>query len=234
MPNDYLEKYTDRVRAVEPDQIQSAARKYMAPDRSAIVVVGDAAEDRRRGEEVRQRCRHESRAMKINSKKAVYKSKIFTVSEEEATDPSGFKIERAIVRHAGSAVMFAVDDKNRVLLVKQFRLPAEKDLWEIPAGRLDPGEKPLVAAKRELAEETGYTAKKWKKLLSWWPSPGYVSEKMHVFLATDLTKGKATPMEDERIESRWFKKKELDKLIRDGKIEDGKTLIAFLFWQRYK
>jgi ADP-ribose pyrophosphatase len=150
-----------------------------------------------------------------------------------AKDPSGFKIERSIVRHAGSAVMMAVDDRNRVLLVKQFRLPAERDLWEIPAGRLDPGENPLTAARRELEEETGYTAKKWKKLAAWWPSPGFLSEKMYLFLAKNLKQGKARPMEDERIEIGWFRKKELDKLIRDGRLEDGKTLIAFLFWRRY-
>ena len=172
--------------------------------------------------------------MKVTSKRQVYQSAIFTVVEEEANDPSGFAIQRSIVRHGGSSVMLAVDDRGRVLLVRQFRLPAEKELWEIPAGRLDPGENPLGTAKRELAEETGYTAKKWKKMAAWWPSPGYVSEKMHLFLATDLTKGKAKPMEDERIETRWFKKKELDKLIRDRKIEDGKTLIAFLLWRRYK
>jgi ADP-ribose diphosphatase len=169
--------------------------------------------------------------MKVIKRNEVYKSKIFTLVEEEAKDPSGFKIERVIVRHAGSAVMLVVNDRGRVLLVKQFRLPAEKDLWEIPAGRLDPGEKPLQAAKRELTEETGYTAKRWKKLTAYWPTPGYVSEKMHLFLATDLTEGKATPMEDERIEIRWFKKKELAKLIRKGEIEDGKTLLAFLWWQ---
>jgi ADP-ribose pyrophosphatase len=169
--------------------------------------------------------------MKISKRREVYKSKIFTVVEEEAKDPSGFHIERAIVRHGGSAVMLAVDDRDRVLLVKQFRLPAEKELWEIPAGRLDPGEKPLQTAKRELVEETGYSAKKWKKLASYWPSPGFVSEKMHLFLATDLTQGKAAPMDDERIEMQWFKKKELAKMIRDGKIEDGKTLLAFLLWR---
>jgi ADP-ribose pyrophosphatase len=169
--------------------------------------------------------------MKVIKRREVYTSKIFSVVEEEAKDPSGFKIDRAIVRHGGSAVMLAVDDRDRVLLVKQFRLPAEKDLWEIPAGRLDPGEKPLQTAKRELLEETGYSAKKWKKLAAYWPSPGYVSEKMHLFLATDLTEGKATPMDDERIEIQWFKKKELAKLIREGKIEDGKTLLAFLLWR---
>jgi ADP-ribose pyrophosphatase len=166
--------------------------------------------------------------MKVTRKRQVYKSKIFTVLEEEATDPSGFRIQRSIVRHAGSAVMLAVDDRKRILLVRQFRLPAEKELWEIPAGRLDPGEQPLTTAKRELAEETGYTAGKWKKLAAWWPSPGYVSEKMHLYRATKLTAGQATPMDDERIEIRWFKKKELARLIRAGKIEDGKTLIAFL------
>ena len=83
----------------------------------------------------------------------------------------------------------------------------------------------------KLMEETGYSAKKWKKLAAYWPSPGYVSEKMHLFLATDLKEGEAQPMEDERIETRWFKKKELAKLIRDGKIEDGKTLLAFSLWR---
>ena len=78
-----------------------------------------------------------------------------------------------MVRHIGSAVMMAVDEKKRVLLVRQYRLPAEKYLWELPAGRLDPGEKPLQAAKRELKEETGYTARKWTKLASFWVSPGY-------------------------------------------------------------
>ena len=171
--------------------------------------------------------------MKITRKREVYKSKIFRVVEEHATDPSGFQIDRAVVRHGGSAVMLAVDKHDRILLVKQFRLPAEAELWEIPAGRLEPGEQPLATARRELAEETGYTAKKWKKLVFWFPSPGYVSEKMHLFLARDLTRGKATPMEDERIETRWFKKKELARLIRDGKIPDGKTLIAFLYWRKF-
>jgi ADP-ribose pyrophosphatase len=169
--------------------------------------------------------------MNVLKKREVYKSKIFTVVEEEAHDSGGFKIERAIVRHGGSAVMLAVDDRNRVLLVKQFRLPAEKDLWEIPAGRLDPGENPLQTAKRELTEETGYSARKWKKLAAYWPSPGFLSEKMHLFLARDLTQGKASPMDDERIEMQWFKKKDLAKMIRNGRIEDGKTILAFLLWR---
>jgi ADP-ribose pyrophosphatase len=115
--------------------------------------------------------------------------------------------------------------------VRQYRLPAAKYLWELPAGRLDPGEKPLQAAQRELKEETGYTARKWSKLASYWASPGFVAERMTIFLAEDLTAGEATPMEDERIEARWFKRKELAKMIAEGEIEDGKTMIGFLRWR---
>ena len=102
--------------------------------------------------------------MKIISSKQLLKTPIFTVSQDVALDPDGFEIKRAIIHHGGSAVMMPVDKKNRILLVKQFRLPAGQYLWELPAGRLDPGETPIQAAKRELIEETGYRAKKWQKL----------------------------------------------------------------------
>lgn len=170
--------------------------------------------------------------MKIISSREVYRCSLFQVTEDKARDAkTGFEIRRSVVRHAGSAVMMAVDEKKRVLLVRQYRLPAGKNLWELPAGRLDPGEKPLQAAKRELIEETGYRARKWSKLASFWVSPGYVQERMTIYLAEDLTAGKATPMEDERIEVRWFAKRELNEMIRDGKIEDAKTMIGYFMWQ---
>jgi len=170
--------------------------------------------------------------MKITSSKEVYNCGLFRVTEDQAVDPkTGFQIKRSVVRHAGSAVIMAVDGKKRVLLVRQYRLPAEKYLWELPAGRLDAGEKPLQAARRELKEETGYRARQWTKLASYFVSPGYVQERMTIFLAEDLTAGEATPMDDERIEARWFTKKELADLIEAGKIDDAKTLIGFLTWR---
>ena len=170
--------------------------------------------------------------MKITESRQVYDCGLFRVTEDQAVDKKNkFEIKRSVVRHAGSAVMMAVDDKKRILLVRQYRLPADKYLWELPAGRLDPGEKPLQAAKRELAEETGYKAKTWTRLASFWASPGYVQERMTIFLATDLKEGQATPMDDERIEVRWFPQKELGRMILDGEIEDAKTMIGYFTWR---
>ena len=166
--------------------------------------------------------------MKITDSREIYQCKLFKVTEEKAVDAkSKFEINRCVVRHAGSAVMMAMDAKKRILLVRQYRLPADKYLWELPAGKVDDGERPLEAAKRELIEETGFQARKWQKLVSFWASPGYVAERMTIFLATDLIEGEAKPMEDERIEARWFKKKEVSQMIRDGKIEDAKTIIGY-------
>ena len=168
--------------------------------------------------------------MKLISSVLKYKNRLFSVTQDHVVDPSGFEIHRAIVQHPGSAVMMAVDARKRILLVRQYRVPARGYLWELPAGRLDAGETPLQAARRELQEETGYKARKWKKLVSYWPSPGFVAEKMTIFLATGLTAGQATPMDDERIETRWFTSKEIEQAIRSGKIADGKTMLGYLSW----
>src|ERR1700747_3566025 len=114
--------------------------------------------------------------MKTISSKELIRTPIFHVTMDRAIDPSGFEIKRAIVQHGGSAVMMPVDDRGRILLVKQYRLPARQYLCELPAGRLDPGESPLKAAKRELQEETGYRAKNWKKVAEFYPSPGFLAE----------------------------------------------------------
>ena len=170
--------------------------------------------------------------MKLVQSKELLKTSIFRVTEDHAVDPEGFQIKRAIIQHEGSAVMMPVDEKGRILLVKQYRLPARQYLWELPAGRLDPGETPLKAAKRELGEETGLKAKKWTKLAFFYPSPGFLAENMTIFLAEDLKQGDAKPMEDERIETHWYKPKQIDEMIRAGKIQDGKTMIGYFQWKR--
>ncbi|MGA3026305.1 MAG: NUDIX hydrolase [Bryobacteraceae bacterium] len=172
--------------------------------------------------------------MKIISSEEKLRNSIFRVTEDHAVDPDGFEIRRAIVQHGGSAVMLAADRRKRVLLVRQYRLPARQRLWELPAGRLDPGETPLRAARRELAEETGYRARKWKKLVSFYPSPGFLAERMTIFVATDLIAGEPHNMEDERIESRWFSRKEMEEMIRRGGIVDGKTILGFLVWSKLR
>jgi len=171
--------------------------------------------------------------MKTISSTELLRTPIFWVTRDVALDPDGFEITRAIVQHGGSAVVMPVDEKNRVLLVKQYRLPALRCLWELPAGRVDPGETVLQAARRELREETGYRARKMQKLAEFWASPGFLAEKMTIYLATGLTAGEQKPMEDERIETRWFTVAEIDKLMESGKISDAKTMIGFLKWQRY-
>jgi ADP-ribose pyrophosphatase len=164
--------------------------------------------------------------MKLISSTELNKTPIFTVTLDRAIDPDGFEIKRAIVQHGGSAVMMPVDEKGRILLVRQYRLPARQYLWELPAGRVDEGESLLKAAKRELREETGYRAKKWKKIAEFFPSPGFLAEKMTIFLATELLAGEAKPMEDERIETRWFTRRELQEWMQAGKIKDAKTMIG--------
>src|ERR1700694_5029308 len=115
--------------------------------------------------------------MKIICSQELIRTPIFWVTMDHALDPDGFEIKRAIVQHPGSAVVMPVDSNKLVLLVRQYRLPAQKHLWELRLGRIDPGETALQAAKRELREETGCRAKKFIKLAEFYPSPGFLAEK---------------------------------------------------------
>lgn len=163
---------------------------------------------------------------KILSSKKLLKTPIFTVSDNWLLDPAGNKIRRIMVEHGGSAVVMPVDEQGRVCLVRQYRYPAAQYLWELPAGVIDAGETALQAAKRELAEETGLRARKWRKLITFFPSPGFQQEKMTIYLATELREGAVNRGHDEHLEMRWFERGWIEDQIRRGRITDAKTVIG--------
>jgi ADP-ribose pyrophosphatase len=149
-------------------------------------------------------------------------------------EPNGITAVRDVVRHSGSVVILAVDDAQdepRVLLERQYRYAAREYLWEVPAGRKDEKEKALAGAKRELLEETGYTAKAWRRALFFYPSPGFLDETMTVFLAVGLKPGKAQPEDDESIECQLIPLSRVMKMIVTGEIKDGKTIAAVLWFR---
>jgi ADP-ribose pyrophosphatase len=171
------------------------------------------------------------------SSKTVYKGKVFWVTSDEVLEPGGIRVRRDVVRHNGSVVILAIDaSKNPedpdILLIRQYRHAAGQFLFEIPAGRIEPGEKLLPAAKRELLEETGYRARKWSRLVQYYASPGFVAESMDILLAEDLVHapGEGTPDEDERIEVHPTPLSEAVRLALTGKLHDGKSLIGILFF----
>ena len=172
---------------------------------------------------------------RVLSSKVVFQGSLFRVHRDRIVEPTGLKTERDVVRHNGSVVILAVDksDKKKdpwIVMERQYRHAANQFLWEIPAGKLEAGEDSMEGAKRELAEETGYQARKWKLLARYYASPGFVGEEMLLYLAEDLYAGEATPEEDERIELRLVRLSETLKMIENGAIHDGKTLNAVLLY----
>ena len=147
-----------------------------------------------------------------------------------AVEPGGVSVVREVVHHRGSAVILPRLTDGRILLIRQFRLATGRSLWELPAGSLDPGETAFQTARRELIEETGYRASAWKKLLEFYPSPGFVDEKMTLFLAEGAQPGPAHPEPDERIRVRCFTAQQLQEMIENKKIRDGKTLVGLLYF----
>jgi ADP-ribose pyrophosphatase len=175
----------------------------------------------------------------ILSSEVVYQGPLFRVQHDKIVEPGGKQNERDVIRHSGSVVILALDDsKNKkdpwIVMERQYRHAANQYLWELPAGKLDVGETPLEGAKRELEEETGYRAKKWKPLVEYYASPGFLGESMKVFLAEGLQAGDAHPEEDEEIELRLVKLSDALKMIEKGAILDGKTLTSVLLYARLK
>ncbi|HWZ42930.1 MAG TPA: NUDIX hydrolase [Candidatus Saccharimonadales bacterium] len=176
-----------------------------------------------------------SRLSRVVSSKVAFKGPVFSVFTDHVQEPDNVRARRDVIRHSGSVVVIAVDDSGRVpsvLLERQYRYAADARLWELPAGRIDPGEEPLPAAKRELLEETGYTARKWQRALSFYVSPGFLDERMHVYLARGLQSGPAHPEEDERIAVRFFPLPQAVKMAMSGSIIDAKTLASILWLEK--
>ncbi|HUY82658.1 MAG TPA: NUDIX hydrolase [Acidobacteriaceae bacterium] len=174
----------------------------------------------------------------VVSSSTVYKGPLFRVEQEHVREPNCGTVIRDIVRHGGSVVILAIDDAKKkdplVVLERQYRHAASQFLYEVPAGKIDPDEDRLPAAKRELAEETGFRAKKWTKLARYYASPGFLAEWMQVYLAEGLTPGPTAPDEDERLEIMLVPFSELLRLIDNGQIRDGKTLIAAMAYARLR
>jgi ADP-ribose pyrophosphatase len=172
-----------------------------------------------------------ARKAKLVSSKLSYKGKVFNVYTDTVIEPGGHRNTRDVIRHSGSVVILAVDEAKNpadpdVILERQYRHAAGQFLIELPAGRRDPGEPPLAAAKREMIEETGYRAKRWTMMLRYFASPGFLGEWMQIYLARDIREGEAHPELDEQIEILRMPLSEAMKMVAGGKIHDGKTLIA--------
>ena len=174
---------------------------------------------------------------KVLDSQVAFEGPLFRVTRDHIIEPGGQESYKDVIRHNGSVVILATDPGKKkkdpwVVIERQYRHAAGQFLWELPAGKLDAGEAPLDGAKRELAEETGYQAKKWSELVMYFASPGFLGESMKVFLAESLVAGEAHPEEDENIDFRLVKLSELLEMIDKGQIADGKTLTSVLLYAR--
>lgn len=170
-----------------------------------------------------------SRRARVLSSEEVFRGPVFRVTTDQVQEPGGIRARRDIVRHPGSVVVLAVDASGLILLERQYRHAAQGYLWELPAGRIDPGESELAGARRELLEETGYSARNWKRIFRFYASPGFVDETMALYLATGLRAGTARPEADERIQQRLVTLARAVRMVMTGAIRDAKT-IAGVLW----
>ncbi|RZU40490.1 NUDIX hydrolase [Edaphobacter modestus] len=176
---------------------------------------------------------------RVLSSKVVFKGKVFSVFRDDVIEPSGVENVREVIRHNGSVVILAVDESRNpadpdIILEKQYRHAAGQFLLELPAGRVEPGEATLAAAKREMIEETGYRAKRWTLLTKYFASPGFLGEWMQIYLARDIRDGEAQPEADEQIEVVRMPLSEALALVSANKIHDGKTLIGLMLYDRLR
>jgi ADP-ribose pyrophosphatase len=165
----------------------------------------------------------------IKTERDIYKGKLFNL-RQALISYKGKSFQRETVVHPGAIALLTLPAKDKIILVRQFRYSARRELWEIPAGTIDKGETPLQCAKRELAEETGYKAKYFRKLLDFFPCPGYSSEVIHLYEARGLSETYAEPDADENLSVKVFSRDEIHKLLKRGQIKDGKSIIGLMLW----
>jgi len=169
---------------------------------------------------------------RVLSSRVAYRGPVFHVTTDQVAEPGGIRARRDVIRRSGSIVILAVDGRHsapRILLERQYRHAAQSMMWELPAGRIDEGESPLAAARRELLEETGYTARHWRKILHFYVSPGFLDETMTIYLARGLAAGPPRPEADENISTRFFSLPAARKMALNGRIRDAKTISGILW-----
>ncbi len=167
---------------------------------------------------------------RVLESKVVYSGPVFGVRRDRVREPGGVECTRDVVTHAGSVVLVPLFPDGRLLLVRQYRHAVGAYLWELVAGRIEPGESPLTAARRELLEETGYTGQRFRRLLDVFPTPGFVSERMVVYAVEGLTPGHARPEADERIRAQRFSLRKLEVMMRRGRLRDAKSIAGILYY----
>lgn len=170
-----------------------------------------------------------ARARVLRSK-MLYRGSIFGVRRDEVIEPGGVRATREVVTHPGSVVVLPVLPNGRIVLVRQYRHATGQFLWELVAGRKEPGENPKRAAARELLEETGYRARSFRVFLDVFPTPGFLTERMYILLAEGLQPGAAQPEDDERIVTKAFSQSELQRMIHRGGLRDAKSIAGILYY----
>ncbi|MCX6355864.1 MAG: NUDIX hydrolase [Candidatus Aureabacteria bacterium] len=156
----------------------------------------------------------------------IFRGKLIDVSLRRQKLPSGFVVDLEVVEHPGAVLIVPFLSEDRIILIRQYRPVIRSYIWELPAGTLNKGEKPLACAKRELIEEIGYTAELWENLGFIYPAPGYTTEKIHLYAAKRLHKVRAQREEDEIIRPRVFTRREIANLLETRKIVDAKSICA--------
>ncbi len=172
--------------------------------------------------------------VRVVSSHTVYRGKIVQVKIDRVEEPGGVTADREVVSHKGSVVVLPCLDDGRVVLVRQYRYPAGRYLWELVAGGIEPGETPGEAARRELREEAGYRARVVKRLFDFYPSPGFLSERMVLVEARQLSNSQVQPEPDERIQVGLFTRSRLRQMLQSKMIQDAKTLVGLLWFLRAK